>query len=138
LNISNHAVVSFSMLALSMTSYQAFANGQVQIHHALLDQITSDSNNTVTLTLRINNLSNNDLKNVKLLPSGNEFCVEEKSKHINVGHLPAQSESIIQWTATTPVATEYFSSGMPVFFQLSAKQASDERYDLPLYSQGDK
>ena len=128
------AATSFTLLAAN----SLFASESIELSHTVSSQSYADPFNEITLSIHIKNNGNNDLSHVRLVPSGKEFCVDETIKPLHVGYLPAQSENIIQWTAKTPLAIEYFNSGMPVFFHLKTSKYSGENIEIPLISLGGK
>ena len=128
-------LISLSILSLLISSY-ALASESIKLNHLVAANSSAGTFNEVTLSVHIKNTSDIDLKHVKLQPSGKEFCVDETTKPIHIGYLPAQSEQIIQWTAKTPIQVEYFNSGMPVFFHLIARENSDTPIDIPVFSLG--
>jgi len=131
--LSRSAILLSSVFFISIFT-PTHANEKIRIHHQLISHSQSESANSVTLTLFIENRGDNDITNVKLFSTGNEFSVNTKNKSINIGHLPSQGESVIQWTTTTPVEISYFKKEMPIFFQLHAKQNNNELLSLSLYS----
>ena len=127
-------IAIFTMVLISNT--MAFADGQLQLHHQVVDSQQNGAYQTVSFRLTIDNLSSQDLHRVRLLPSGSEFSSLTQDNLINIGNLPAMGQAVIEWTANTPVAVEYFQSGMPVFF-IKAKQEHGELIELPVYSHGE-
>lgn len=133
----NHTVLSFLFVFILSFSTSALSNETIRVHHQLIDHVEASDGTSVTLSLRIQNLSNTNYHHVKLVPTGDLFRVSEKNRSLNIGHLPPQGESIIQWTTNTPLAADYFMSKMPVFFHLVAKRNENSAIRLPLFSQGE-
>ncbi|MDH3325439.1 MAG: hypothetical protein OEM38_01830, partial [Gammaproteobacteria bacterium] len=98
-NYISSLIVRFISLTLLFTGTLS-ASESIQLHHSVAVYTNAGAFNEVTLSIHITNTSNTDFKHVKLTPSGKEFSVGETTKEINIGYLPAQSESIIQWTAS--------------------------------------
>jgi len=125
------------MIALCLATFSAAnAHDHIDMSHHVVASIDNGMYQSISLTLTIRNNGIDDLHNVKISPSGNEFAMSERDSVFNIGYLPSMGQSVIQITADTPMAESYFHSMMPVFFLLSAKMPGGEIVELPLYSQG--
>lgn len=132
--------IRFSFLSavfLLLLANPAFADSGIKLYHKIIDIQQSGDYQTLSLQLTIDNLSTMDLHRVKLSPTGGEFSAEALKNLVNIGNLPSMGQSVIQWTVKTPLAAEYFSSGMPVFFVMKAKKQNGEDIEVPVYSHGD-
>ena len=118
------------------SSFSANAAGKLEVKHWVISSENSGSYQSIHIKLEINNLGDKDLHNVKLSPSDSIFSVSQQDSQINVGNLPAMGQSIVDWSFDTPAAEGYFSSGMPLFFILKAKQDNGDKIEFPVYSNG--
>lgn len=125
-----------SLLAVLTVSNIVLADEQLQLSHELISSQQNGTYQTVSLSLRINNPGSQDLHRVKLSPSGSEFASVDQDKPINIGYLPAMGQAVVEWRVNTPLAVEYFHSGMPLFFIIKAKQNNGEDIEFPVYSHG--
>lgn len=137
MTILNHAVLSFLFISLLGFNTSVLSDEAIQVNHQLTSHADASDGTSVTLSLRIHNPGNTNYHSVKLIPTGDLFLVSEKNRSLNIGHLPPQGETIIQWTTNTPLAADYFMSDMPVFFHLVAKSDENGSIRLPLFSQGE-
>jgi len=137
--LSTYIKRGFSSLLLSLLflTTHSFASEHVEIRHELIANSPSAPDNAITLRLHITNHGFSDINQVRISPNGNEFSVDESDSRVFIGRLPSQGEAIIEWTALTPVTPEYFTSEMPVFFELTGKKQYNEPVNLSLYSRGE-
>lgn len=112
----------------------ATAAKEVDIHHSLVNYNNAGNYGAVSLSLTVTNTGTANLSSVTLKPSGNEFAMSDMEQSIDVGELPAGTQTVVYWNAQSPLAEEYFQSGMPIFFHLEAKQ-DGQLLTVPIYTQ---
>ena len=120
----------------SLTSFSVNAESQIELKHAVTNSYSNGTYQSVSITLHLNNLSNQDYHRVKLSPSGSIFSGSEQDNLVSVGYLPAMGQNTVEWTFNTPIAIEYFNSGMPIYFLIKAKYHGNEEIEIPVYSHG--
>lgn len=112
------------------------ASDHLQISHKVMAHENNGAYQTISLELTVNNFSNQNLHRVKLLPTSSEFSSNDQDQLINIGSLPSMGQAHVDLTVNTPVAVDYFESGMPIFFIIKAKVNEGENIEFPIYSLG--
>lgn len=133
----SHSVLLFAVFFLLLCGEKALAD-PFDVSHRVIGYQQNGVYQSIDLQLVVNNNSEVDLHRVKLSPSSREFSSNEQNSQLNIGNLPSMGQAIVNWTINTPVAVEYFQSGMPVFFIIKAKQGNGENVEIPIYSHGEQ